>query len=258
MASIPTPSPPHDRGLSAFRPIRQRKASDEVVAVLVDAIRAGIYRPGDLLPPERDLAHRLEVSRVVLREAIEVLRREGIVSTRRGKGGGTVIESVGNLANVLAGLRGEMTSNMRSLLEFRRALELPSSLLASRRATGDDLARLEGLVEQLGAALDRSHAEILQIDSQFHVAVAEASRNRLLANALADTLGEIIVLRSFFPHGFVEIRQSFLNQQALLRAIRTRETTTVRDAVDDHLGALEEIVLGFRLPFADDGADPLT
>lgn len=240
-----------DRGLSAFRPIRMRKASDEVVAVLLDAIRAGIYQPGDLLPPERDLAAKLEVSRVVLREAIEVLRSAGIVTTRRGKTGGTVIESVGNVAHVLAGLRGETATNMRSLLEFRRALELPGCLLASQRAGEADFPRLEQLVEQLGAALDRSHAEILQIDTRFHVAVAELSQNRLLARALSETLGEIVVLRSFFPHGFVEIRQSYVNQQDLLHALRSREAAVVRTAVDHHLGALEEIVLGFRLPFAD-------
>jgi GntR family transcriptional regulator, transcriptional repressor for pyruvate dehydrogenase complex len=245
-------SQPDDRRLSAFRPIRLRKASSEVVAVIVDAIRAGIYRPGDLLPPERDLAARLEVSRVVLREAIEMLRTEGIVTTRRGKGGGTAIDSVGNLAHVLASLRGETSANMRSLLEFRRAIELPSSLLACERATEADFARLEELVDELGAALDRSHAEIIQIDTQFHVTVADISRNRLLAQALSDTLSEIVVLRSFFPYGFVEIEQSHRNQEVLLRALQSRRPETVKRAVDDHLAALEEIALGFRLSFADE------
>ena len=73
-----------DRGLSEFSPIRQRKASDEVLAVLVDAMRGGLYDIGDLLPPERDLAERLNVSRTVLREAIDALRSEGIVTVRRG------------------------------------------------------------------------------------------------------------------------------------------------------------------------------
>jgi GntR family transcriptional repressor for pyruvate dehydrogenase complex len=244
---------PADRGLSAFRPIRLRKASDEVVAVLVDAIRAGVYRPGDQLPPERDLAARLEVSRLVVREAIELLRKEDIVETRRGKAGGTAIKSVDNLARVLTGLRGETTASMRSLLEFRRALELPSALLAAQRATDAEFGRLRRLVEDLEAALERSHAEIIQVDTRFHVTVAELSQNRLLERTLSDTLRELVVLRSFFPHGFVEVRQSHLNQEALLQALETRDRATIRAAVDDHLGALEEIVLGMRLPFADDG-----
>ncbi len=252
---LPPPAPAaqtDDRGLSAFRPIRLRKASDEVVAVLIDAIRAGIYQPGDLLPPERDLAARLEVSRVVLREAIEALRKEGIVTTRRGKTGGTAIDSVSNLPRVLAGLRGETTSNMRSLLEFRRALELPAALLTSQRSTDADFARLEELVAQFRSALERSHAEIVQVDTQFHVVVGELSRNQLLAHALSQTLSEIVVLRSFFPYGFVEIQRSYANQETLLRALESRDRATVRATVDEHLGDFEEIVLGFRLRFADE------
>src|SRR5687767_14011293 len=73
-----------DRGLTAFSPITLRKASDEVLAVLVDAIRGGLYEIGDALPPERDLAERLNVSRKVLRDAIDELRQAGIVTVRRG------------------------------------------------------------------------------------------------------------------------------------------------------------------------------
>jgi len=162
------------------------------------------------------------------------------------------VESVGNLAHVLAGLRGESTTNMRSLLEYRRALELPCALLAAKRATEAEFGRLRGLVDLLGETLERSHAEVLQVDTRFHVTVAELSQNRLLAQSLSETLSEILVLRSFFPHGFVEIRQSYLNQQVLLEALESREPAAIRAAVDDHLGALEEIALGFRLGFADD------
>lgn len=77
-----------DRGLILFAPIQTRKASDEVLGVLVDALRGGIYEVGDMLPPERDLADQLNVSRKVLREAIERLRAEEIVSVRRGAAGG--------------------------------------------------------------------------------------------------------------------------------------------------------------------------
>jgi GntR family transcriptional repressor for pyruvate dehydrogenase complex len=257
----PPPAPPAgpranvgdaDRGLWAFQPIRQRKASEEVVAVLIDALRVGIYRAGDPLPPERDLAARLEVSRVVLRDAIDVLRREGIVSTSRGKTGGTVVESVGNLPRVLANLQGPSSSNMHSLLEFRRALELPSALLAAERATAENFDHLRALVEQLGANRAQSHAETIQIDAQFHIAMAEASRNQLLADALSETLGQIIVLRSFFPYGFVEIEQSYVNQQAMLAALESREPELIRVRVDEHLRALEEIVLGLRLTFVGD------
>src|SRR5262249_6487237 len=77
-----------DRGLSAFKPVQLRKAADEVLAALIDAIRGGLYRPGDLLPRERDLAEQLEVSRTVVRSAIDTLRQAEVLSVQRGRRGG--------------------------------------------------------------------------------------------------------------------------------------------------------------------------
>ena len=72
-----------DRHLGVFRPIKLQKAADAVIAVLADAIRGGLFEPGDLLPSERNLAAQLQVSRSVLREAVDVLRREGILAVKR-------------------------------------------------------------------------------------------------------------------------------------------------------------------------------
>lgn len=89
-----------DARLGAFQAVRPHRASDEVLAMLLDAIRGGLYRPGEHLPTQVELAARLGVSRGVVREAIEVLRRAGIVSVKRGKGG-TVVESNWHIEDVL-------------------------------------------------------------------------------------------------------------------------------------------------------------
>ncbi len=67
-----------DTRLELFSPVHSRSAADEVLAVMVDALRGGLFDAGDILPSQASLAHRLKVSRRVLREAIEVLREEGI------------------------------------------------------------------------------------------------------------------------------------------------------------------------------------
>lgn len=250
---------PEDPRLRAFRPIHLRRASEEVVEVLIDAIRSGLYEPGDVLPPERDLAARLEISRVPVREAIKVLRDQGIVSSRRGKNGGTVVESLANVPRILAQLHDDPMSNMRSLLELRRLLELPCTLLAARTASDEDLDQLEQLVDQFGRSLQQPHAEIVEIDVRFHIAVAQLTRNRPLAEALRTVLNQIVVVRSLFPFGFVEIGQSYENQRTLMRALRSRDAGVIRRELDDHMASLEEVVLGFRLQFIDglDG-DPTT
>lgn len=238
-----------DRGLSEFHPVRVRKAPEEVVAVLIDALRAGLYAPGDLLPRERDLAERLAVSRLVVREAIEMLRAEGIVSTRRGRSGGTVVDSFDNLTRLQASLHTETRASIRAVLEYRRPLELTAGLLAARRASDDDLAAMWSLVDDLEATVGGSHAEMLHTDVRFHVQVAELSGNALLRRSLSSTLAELILVREHFPIGHVDMAQAVENQRVLLRAISGRDEAVIVDAVEDHLGALEDILLGVRLEF---------
>ena len=74
-----------------FRPVRTRNAFEETVERLLQAIRLGVARPGERLPAERDLAVRLGVSRVTLREAIRALADAGYVESRRGRYGGTFV-----------------------------------------------------------------------------------------------------------------------------------------------------------------------
>ncbi len=228
-------------------PIRLPKARDEVVAVLIDAIRVGRWNPGDQLPSEREISEQLEISRVVVRDAIEMLRQADIVATRRGRGGGTVVISVENLPRVLAGLGGRYRASIRTCLEYRRILETAAAVRTAELASEEDFERLRTLVAQLGDSLERTHAEVLQIDIRFHMTVGECSRNSLLAEQLSEALKEIIVLRSFLPHGYVEIEESFQNQQAMMAALETRDREVVRRSVDEHCAALEEASLGFRL-----------
>jgi GntR family transcriptional repressor for pyruvate dehydrogenase complex len=239
---------PVDRGLSAFQPIRVTKASDEVLAVLVDAIRGGLYEPGDLLPRERDLAERLEVSRTVLRAAIDVLRQAGVVSVRRGNAGGIVVASTANLAQVLAGIQGGTRADLRSVLEARRPLELASSLLAANQMTAEIAAELQRLVAMLEPLLDQP-GEFYEADIRFHLRVGELSGNEILAQFIRTTFSRLAVIRSQFPVAHVELGQALANQRRLLRAITGGDEHEIVTEVDVHLAAFEEVMLGERLRF---------
>ncbi len=241
-----------DRGLQAFSPIEVRKASDEVLAVLVDAIRGGLYEIGDALPPERDLAERLNVSRKVLRDAIDQLRQEGIVSVRRGSGGGTVIESLENLTQVCASIQGETRASLRSLLEMRRPLECTAALLASQRATEDQHVWLRRLVLMLDNLIDRPK-EFWEVDIRFHFTVADISGNPYCSMFLRDIFNRMSVIRQQFPYAHVPHLQAITNQQMTLEAIVSRDTDRVLTVMDEHLAALEYVLLGQRLTIAGTG-----
>src|SRR5512135_2725729 len=89
---------------AVLRPVREGNAFESIVELLGTAIRLGVFGEGERLPPERDLAERLRVGRATLREAIGALREAGLVTTSRGRSGGTVVVYRGPLAQADAEL----------------------------------------------------------------------------------------------------------------------------------------------------------
>src|SRR3954452_7588061 len=86
-----TATPEHDLPGAVLRPVRGHHAFEACVEQLATAIRLGVYPRGTTLPPERELAVQLQVSRATLREAMAALRQAGLVETTRGRTGGTVV-----------------------------------------------------------------------------------------------------------------------------------------------------------------------
>ena len=234
-----------DPKLSAFHPVRVRKAADEVIAVIVDAIRGGLYKPGDYLPRQGDLAGRLQVSRAVVREAVEVLRRAGVVSVKRGNTGGVIVQSDANLHRVLASIGGETHASIRAALEARRPLETSAAVLVAERAEPEALRRLAALVEALENAGDDE--EFLRVDRMFHYALGDSCGSPLLGGFLRSTIDQIIHATADMPVGRAERRQALRNQRLTLQAIASGSVNRVRRAMDDHLAMLEEGYLGERL-----------
>lgn len=234
---------PQDRHLSVFRPIRLQKAADAVIAVLVDAIRGGVYAPGDLLPNERNLAAQLQVSRHVLREAIDVLRREGIVSVKRGQSGGVTVVSTDRLHDVVASLRGETQEQMQHALEVRRALELPAFMLAMARADDDELGTLEPLVEGLERVID-DFQTFYALDLKFHREVVRLAANPILTGVWATAIEKMVEIRSQFPMLQVGPEEALRNQRSIYAALRSRDPARIESEVDEHLRATEIVYLG--------------
>jgi DNA-binding FadR family transcriptional regulator len=239
-----------DRGLGLFSSIQTRKVSDEVLGILVDALRGGIYEVGDMLPPERDLAERLGVSRKVLRDAIERLRSERIVSVRRGATGGTVIESLENLAELCARIQGETRTSLRSLLEIRRPIECTGAVLAGQNAGDPQRGSLWRLVHLLDDVIDNPK-EFWEIDMRFHIAVAEFSGNVYCARFLREIINGLSVIKQQFPYAHVPHQQAIINQRETCEAIVSGDPAAILHSMDAHLADLEYVLLGERLTMSD-------
>ncbi|MBP2369003.1 FadR/GntR family transcriptional regulator [Pseudonocardia parietis] len=160
-----------------------RPATYEMVLEYVEQrLTSGEWRPGDRLPPERELAARLGASRQAVREALRVLQAQGVIRSQVGTGtdSGTVVvpAPARALGRVLRLHLAVDSFPFDDVTEARVMLERFSAGLAARRHTAAGLLRIRATLEEMDADLDR--AAFGEADAAFHVAIAEAAGNRLV------------------------------------------------------------------------------
>jgi GntR family transcriptional repressor for pyruvate dehydrogenase complex len=160
---------------------RSASLSSQIVADVRESLTAKRLTPGDILGTEKDLAARHGVSRIVARDALRTLEALGIVEIRMGKGGGARVAR-GNprlFAEALA-VQLDLTGvSAAEILDAQRAVECMAAELAAENATPADHARLRALLADAERKLDDVDAYTLS-SREFHLAIAEASHNRVL------------------------------------------------------------------------------
>ncbi len=234
--------PPLDHRNSAWRPINRARAYEMVVQRIEEQILTGTLRVGDRLPAERDLAAMLEVSRAAVREAIRTLEAQGVVQAGVGVGpeGGTFVSSLSSEALTRMLRLHVALSNfpMPDVIEARVMLERHSARLAAAQATPEDLAALR---ETLDAITDpgTDRDDFNDLDTRFHVLIAEAGRNRLVADmttAIRESM-RTPILAAFRRSGSWEQLTEGLNDghRQILAAIEARDSAAAAQAVEDHI-----------------------
>ena len=215
---------------------RRGTTSEEVVSRLREMIHRGDLRPGDRLPPERDLAKLLGVSRPTLRAGIRSLSAVGVLLSRQGAGT-FVVKTDGppsldsSPLRMMAALHGFTTAEM---FEARRALEMAIAGLAAERATGDQMATMSEEIAGMFASLDEPETFLVH-DMRFHQTVAAASGNRILT-ALMNMVATILFdVRSKTVRRATDLKESAEMHRRIYRAIRERDWESARTAMRDHL-----------------------
>lgn len=167
---------------------------ERVIALIESQIVVRNLRPGDRLPPERELAELLGVGRPAIREALRILEYLGVITSQVGRGprSGSVL-SVRGAPALTSFLRLHMAMSRfdrDDLLQTRIQLEILASMQAARRATPADLKSLDALVSAMGDR-DLDAPAFFAIDTQFHVALATASGNGLIGS-LMDAIRDVV------------------------------------------------------------------
>jgi GntR family transcriptional repressor for pyruvate dehydrogenase complex len=165
-----------DRLAADMGPIRSEHLTEHLVRQMKSSILRGVLKPGERLPPERELASLLNVSRSSLRQALKALQIMGVLEVRHGSGNylaETAASILREAENLLVPLRG---MSFGELYEARRAMEAEAAACAALRATKMDLAKLAGEIDRMRLLLHDPRA-FMRHDMAFHRHIAAASGN---------------------------------------------------------------------------------
>lgn len=224
------------------------KASDVLAARLREMILSKGAPEGAALPTERELVVQSGLSRASVREALRVLETEGLIVTRVGRNGGSVVRRPGHEA-ISRSLEVFVRSHdvrVGALLEVREAIEPAAARLAALHRTEADLAALREAHAEL-AALPVDVGEFARINYRWHLAVVRASRNELLVaffSALADPLYAATEYRAL---NTVELRRDVVRAHGrVIEAIAARDADAAFRAMLRHVSAYVGIVRSLR------------
>jgi GntR family transcriptional regulator, transcriptional repressor for pyruvate dehydrogenase complex len=214
---------------------RSSSLSSQIVADVRDALFAKKLKPGDFLGTEKDLAALHDVSRIVARDALRTLEALGIVEIRMGKGGGARIAR-GNprlFAEALA-VQLDLTGvTAAEIMDAQRAIETLGAELAAQNATKSDIARLRRLLDDAEAATGDLDL-FTRLSRDFHIAVAEASHNRVLVVQLLSL--EHISWPRHNATATPKLARKILEVHGRLTSlIEKRDARGARGLMDDHV-----------------------
>jgi len=227
-----------------FEPVQPYRMANEIVRKVSSMILEGEITPGARIPAERELANRFNVSRPTLREAVHVLEALGLVEVR--PGGGTFVSRKPSALSprLLEYMLQRDDKLMAELIETRREFEGRNAELAAKNATPEDLQRLEKCLKLMAAYVETGRDDF-RYDIDFHLSIAEATRNRIrLFITTSMLLANFEMLRESRRRGVRRDKQLvedlLREHRAILLAIRARRPDRARQAMNTHLVAAYE------------------
>ncbi len=223
-----------------YRTVKASRLYEQIVQQVEESILKGQLKPGDQLPPERDLAQRFGVSRTAVREAVKTLCEKGLVESYSGRG--TFVTRPSSQAiwqSLDLMIRINKQEGAAHLAELRQILEPEIAARAAPRIEDQLLTTMRETV----AAMDRSLHDpeaYIEADLDFHLALAEAAGNPLILSLLDSIVGLLREQRSriFQVDGGPERGQ--FHHKRILAAIEARDPDAARDAMWAHLQQVRE------------------
>ncbi|MET8769274.1 FCD domain-containing protein [Streptomyces sp. NPDC004658] len=232
-----------DRLAPVLRPVRAGNGFEEALEQILQVVRLGLVPAGERLPAERELAERLGVSRVTLREVLKVLQDQGLVEARRGRYGGTFV-----LPRPDAGGEDELRrriaeADIEDVLRFREVLEVGAAGLCAAHGLAPERAR------RLREALDRTHEAPLtdyrRADTLLHLTLAELCGSPSLTAQYAAVRATVNDLLDCIPLLVRNLEHSQRQHTALVEAVLDGDADGAREIAREHCAGTAALLRGF-------------
>jgi len=216
---------------------RKSLAHEYVAEQLRREIALGLFTARGALPPVRELAAVFGVGVMTVHRAIEVLESQGLVTSRRGRGGGTFVIAGAGDDEGMRQLQDQGRRERRALeeaLDCRLELEPQASAWAARRRSAADLESLRELLDQ--AAVTDDGVEFTQLDGQFHIGIVQAARNRFIEQALEQVRAELYLAAVLLPSTPMWRQRSQAGHEDIFAAVKQGDAERAAQMTARHIG----------------------
>ncbi len=239
-----------------FAPLESSGRTEAVLDRLRSAIALGVLAEGEQLPPEAELAAQFNISPVTLREALGVLRDEGIVETRRGRGGGSFVRVPERLhiEHAVTQLLRLSPLDLRDLADWRCAVSATAAHLAAERASDQDVTMLAATAAQVNVAEDEVAAR--RADARFHIGLAAAAQSARLSGAAITLQVEYAALLTLVYRDSGVRKAASVQFGAISECIRDGFAEQARQLTHEAVIATRDRLLDLRLGMTTEGEEP--
>ena len=239
-ATSPAPIDPFGQLLT---PLTLRTAGERIAERFVTAIALGEFVPGQQLPSERDLAASLGVSRTTVREALQRLHAAGYVTTRRGRGGGTFVQTDAGTAESEEMIRRTLLpawEELSEVLDFRRIIESQIARTAAERRDDDDIKAIREAVVAYERAGNREESRLA--DGAVHLAVVLAAHNSRLTELSARIRREVSFGFDAEPYSPEARRRALHQHPELAEAVIAGDAQSAASVAAQHFSLTEDML----------------
>ncbi|MBT2389316.1 MULTISPECIES: FadR/GntR family transcriptional regulator [Streptomyces] len=226
-----------------LRPVRAGNGFEEALEQILQLLRLGLVAGGERLPAERELAERMGISRVTLREVLKVLTDQGLVESRRGRYGGTFVLHRPDAHGEDELRRRVAEVDVEDTLRFREVLEVGAAGLCAAHGLSDEGA--DRLRTALAATHDAPLTEYRRQDTLLHLTIAELSGSPTLAARYAAARATLNDLLDCIPLLVRNLEHSQHQHTALVDAVLDGDADAAREVMREHCEGTAALLRGF-------------